>query len=139
MQKTLEQRVVDLETRVLALETTRRLPPDRKSDPNSPSPREFLMEKLPRTDTDKTLTAGFYIEMISGHASFDFDDIDRFYNEAKEASPANRRDPPYQLVEEGFFRKVGKRATGKNARNRWALTNDGIARVEHGFKSGGSR
>jgi hypothetical protein len=140
MKSTTEERLVALEARVLALEGKTMLSAHARSKENQGgSPREFLLAKVPRTDSDRTLTAGYYIEVISGKDSFNFDDVEDFYAQAKEAAPANRRDPPYQNVKKGYFREVGKRQTGMHARNRWALTNSGIARVDGGFGSGGRR
>ena len=121
------------------LESGSKPPGNRPEGDKIPNPRDFLISKSPTTDTEKTLVAGFYIEMLSGKDSFDFDDIEQFFHQAKEAVPANRRDPPYQLVEKGLFRKIGKRVLGKTARNRWALTNDGISRVESGFSGGSTK
>jgi len=130
-----ESRIAALERRVTDLESARAA--SRASTHGDtrakPSPREFLLDRAPKTDNDKTLAAGYHIEIIGGAESFDFDDVEKFYAAAKEASPANRRDPPYQNVKHGFFREVGKREVGMKARNRWALTNAGIARVETGF------
>jgi hypothetical protein len=132
----LEGRVADLESKVRALEQLfgENAPPLKTAA--KPSPREFLLAKAPKSDNDKTLAAGYYLEIISGGESFDFDQIEAFYGQAKEAAPANRRDPPYQNVKKGYFREVGKRRVGMHARNRWALTNSGIARVEGGFAMG---
>jgi hypothetical protein len=124
----LELRVRELEARVGQKAGS----PTARSE-TKPSPREFLLAHMPKSDNDKTLAAGYYIEMIAGNDSFNFDDIEAFYGQAKEAAPMNRRDPPYQNVRKGYFREVGKRQAGKNARNRWALTNLGIERVESGF------
>lgn len=125
----LEARVRQLETRdVRASATTAQATASDKL-----TPREFLLDRAPKTDNDKTLTAGYWLEILSGAESFDFDNIEQFYGAAKEAPPANRRDPPYQNVKKGYFREVGKREAGMKARNRWALTNSGIERVERGF------
>jgi hypothetical protein len=136
MTQDLETRLADLERRVAQLEAPRAAT-RASSTPTpklKPSAREFLLDRAPKTDLDKTLAAGYHIEIICGAESFDFDGIEGFYAEAKEAAPANRRDPPYQNVKKGYFREVGKRAGGMKARNRWALTNLGIARVESGFQ-----
>ena len=134
MSEPLEQRVAALEAGILALERRSMHEPSAPWGKTSPSPREFLLNKAPKSDSDKTLAAGYYIEIISGKDSFNFDDIEVFYGQAKEAAPANRRDPPYQNVTSGYFRKVGKRQVGGKARNTWAMTNLGIGRVERGFK-----
>lgn len=130
-----DHRLAELERRVTALEAARGAsPPTPTNGPEGkPSPREFLLERAPKSDNDRTLTAGYYIEIIGGAESFNFDGIEDFFGAAKEAVPANRRDPPYQNVKKGYFREVGPREVGMKARNRWALTNLGIARVEGGF------
>jgi len=135
MSADVEARLADFERRIAILEARggrRTSGPASRSEPK-PSPREFLIAHMPKNDGDRTLAAGYYIEIISGLDSFSFDDIEAFYTQAKEPAPANRRDPPYQNVKKGYFREVGKRQVGKMARNRWALTNLGIARVEAGF------
>lgn len=129
-----EARLGDLEIRVRALESRAPLPSGPRTTTPHATPREFLLEKKPRTDNDKILAIGYYLEMILREESFDFDRLYAVLGQAKEPVPANRRDPPYQNVKKGFFREVGKREAGMKARNRWALTNTGIARVEAGFK-----
>jgi len=134
MNESLENRIGALEARVTALEqrlTEKKLP--RETTDGILSPREFLLGKAPRGDNDTTLAAGYYLEILAKKDGFTFDDLADFYNQAKEALPANRRDPPYQNVKRGYFREIGGREAGKTARNRWALTNLGIERVEKGF------
>jgi hypothetical protein len=132
----LEERLSDLERRVSALEGTHAVPVI--SAPNSterpPSPREFLLSKTGADSlNDKVVVAGYYIEHYEGKDSFDHDDIARFLVTAKERPPANRRDVIYQNVKHGAIREVGPRAKGRTARNRWCLTNTGIAMVESNF------
>jgi len=134
MTEPLDARVAALEERVRVLELAHGEEPVRPELKNDAvSPREFLLSKAPKGDNDTTLAAGYYLEMIAAKESFTFDDLVDFYNRAKEAMPANRRDPPYQNVRRGYFREIGARESGKSARNRWALTNLGIDRVEKGF------
>jgi hypothetical protein len=134
MNSSVDERLADLEGRVRALESgppvVGRVPP--ASTPKQ-TPREFLLEKGPKSDNDKALAAGYYLELVSGEESFSAEQIEAFFGKAKESAPANRSDPPYQNVKKGYFREVGERQLGKGARNKWALTNSGIARVESGF------
>lgn len=135
MNAEIEEKIAKLEARVEAIERRLRSEAPKQLASPAKTPREFLLEVNPTSDNDKTLTAGYYLEMILGRPSFNFDDIDEFYAQAKEAAPANRRDPPYQNVKRGYFREVGQRQVGKNARNAWALTNSGVKRVEGRFTS----
>lgn len=135
MTKDTDLRIAELERRVAALEASSaepRVTPAGAAGGKT-SPREFLLEHAPKSDNDKTLAAGYYIEVIGGAESFDFDDIERFYAAAKEPAPANRRDPPYQNVRRGYFIEIGKREFGKTARNRWRVSNRGHDRVKSRF------
>jgi hypothetical protein len=134
MTSSIDERILSLESRVIALESRLDARPAPLVEREIPSPREFLIEKSPRSALDKTLAAGYYLQILGGADGFDLDNIEDFYARAKEAAPANRRDPPYQNVKKGFFREIGIRQAGMRARNKWALTSLGIARVEGGFK-----
>lgn len=137
MTEMLEDRMAALEARVLALEQNRNAVSRSAGQSDRLSPREFLLGKAPKTDNDKTLAAGYYIEVITGKESFTFEDLEVFYGQAKEQVPSNRRDPPYQNVRRGYFRELGAHTSGRKARNAWALTNSGIDRVEKGFPTRG--
>jgi len=132
----LEAWKADVERRLAALEVASRPPqaPGGRAPGKVVAPREFLLTKNPPSMNDRVLTAGYYIETVVGEESFDMDRLYAFLGQAKEALPANRRDPPYQNVKRGFFMEIGDRGRGKTARNRWSLTNAGIKRVESGFK-----
>lgn len=128
----------DVERRLAALEAaaapTANAPTPVRAAGKAVAPREFLLSKNPPSMNDMVLTAGYYIETVAGEESFDMDGLYEFLGKAKEALPANRRDPPYQNVKRGFFMEVGDREKGNTARNRWSLTNAGLKRVESGFK-----
>lgn len=133
----LEQRVVRLERRVSALEESRVAPVISAPAPveRPPSPREFLISKPgAKTIKDKSVLGSYYVEQYEHKDSFDHDDIARILLAAKERPPANRRDVAYQNVRRGVWREVGERAKGRTARNRWCLTNNGIALVERDFE-----
>jgi hypothetical protein len=136
--ESLEKRVEEVERRLLALEELGRGPPATTPKPAVPSPREFLQDKTPMTNNDKALAAGYYIEILTGKEFFGLNDLESFFNQAKEANPRNPSLPPFLNVKNGYFREVGEKDDGGRGKTRWALTNSGIARVEHGFKKGGS-
>jgi hypothetical protein len=126
----LEARVNDLERRMDRFESAGRSPAPRDAA-RPPSPREFLLSKSGATTlNDKVLLAGYYIENYEGKESFDYDDLTRFLAAAKESAPKNIRDAVFQNVKRGSFREVGERVRASTARNKWALANPGIARVE---------
>lgn len=137
MTESMEERVEKLERRVLALEEAGRFSPHNVPKHVVQSPREFLLDKNPKTDNDKTLAAGYYIEILSGKEFFGLTDLESFFDQAKEANPRNPSLPPFLNVKKGFFREVGKKDDGGKGRTRWALTNRGIARVEGWFEKEG--
>ena len=123
-------RVEALEQRVSALEGDGT---KAKTQTRESTPREFLLSKPTKSILDKTLLAGYYIETVMMRTDFDLDDLSRFFDAAKESQPANRRDPPHQLVKKGYFREVGERVQASTARNKWSLSNSGLKRVEDNF------
>jgi len=124
-------RVEALERRVSALEGGTVVPKDMGQHP--PTPREFLLSKNAKSQNDKTLLAAYYLEVLKGKTSFNLDDLEGFYDAAKETRPKNRRDAAFQNVKRGCFREVGDRVQASTARNEWALSNSGIKRVEENF------
>ncbi len=131
MSEDLTTRIAALERRVSALEATPVA--STPSRGHAPTPREFLLSKGPKSQNDKTLAAGYYLEMIQGKATFNLDHLEAFYEAAKEARPKNRRDAAFQNVKRGYFREVGDRVQASTAKNEWSLSNTGIKRVEDGF------
>ncbi|MFI5418648.1 MAG: hypothetical protein ACHQ2Y_07125 [Candidatus Lutacidiplasmatales archaeon] len=88
---------------------------------------------------DKTLLAGYYWQEVLEHPSFTLDDIAEFLRQSKETPPKNRRDATFQNVKRGTFAEEGPREQSSHAKNRWTVTNSGIARVEAGFKPRGAK
>ena len=132
----LEPRIAELERRVSALEGTRSVRVVSVPGPieQIPSPREFLLSKSgAKSINDKSVAASYYIEHYEHEEWFDHDGIARVMLAAKERPPKNRRDVAYQNVARGVWREVGPREKGKTAKNRWCLTNTGIALVERNF------
>jgi hypothetical protein len=133
----LQDQVNHLERRVAALEAAQRVRPAtelKKGKERPQSPREFLLSKNgAKGNNDLGAVAGYYIEMRLGKDGFDLDDLNRFYADAKEPRPKAYRDVVYQNVKRGVFRPLGKTVQSRTARNRWALTNTGIALVESNF------
>lgn len=134
--ETMAERLADLERRVAALERLNKPTAAVTVQPTGRpmSPREFLLSRSgARLLNDKALVAGYFIETLDGKESFAHDDLGHFLNASKETLPKNRRDITCVNVKRGTFREVGERVQASIAKNRWSLTNKGIAMVEANF------
>ena len=133
----IEARLLDHERRLASLEGGKAVAPvHRESAMATPvvvlAARDFLLSKHPKSLNDKVLVAGYYIEVILGEPSFNLDRLYGVFDQMRESPPGNRRDPPYNNENYGFFRPEGEKVYSRTANNRWTLTNAGRARVEDG-------
>jgi hypothetical protein len=133
--KQLAERLSSLETRVAKLEG--------RSDKTSAQPvaknrkalsvKEFLLEKQPANDVERTLAVGYYLEKHEGASSFNVDDITRNFQLAKEPTPGNVNDKVNMNIKKGHMTEATEK---KNKKKAWIVTNLGEQFVEHGFKLG---
>ena len=93
--------------------------------------REFMLEKEVITGTDKTLVLGYYLEKFEQLDSFNVDDIERAFREAKEPVPGNINEAVNKNIRKGFMMSSGE----KDGKNAWILTNSGEKFVD-GLKRG---
>jgi len=93
--------------------------------------REFMLEKEVITGTDKTLVLGYYLEKFEQLDSFNVDDIERAFREAKEPVPGNINEAVNKNIRKGFMMASGE----KDGKNSWILTNSGEKFVD-GLKRG---
>jgi len=132
--KTIKQRVEELEKRVAVLEA---LPPSHTSA--SPalkvkrsSAKEFLMTKELKTDTQKTLALAYYLEYIEGMGSFNAVDLEAVFRAAKEKLPKNINDVVNKNIARGLLMEAEERKDTKKA---WVLTATGEKYVEEKLKN----
>lgn len=97
--------------------------------------QELLNEKNPKTDVQKTLIFGYYLETVMGKKTFTKIDIDECYKNAKEQLPPNVSDKLFLNVKNGWIMPVGK--TGRQIE--YGLTRTGITIVEAGFNNKSER
>jgi hypothetical protein len=93
--------------------------------------REFMLQKEVITGTDKTLVLGYYLEKFEQLDSFNVDDIERAFREAKEPVPGNINEAVNKNIRKGFMMSSGE----KDGKNAWILTNSGEKFVD-GLKRG---
>ena len=129
IQKTIEQRLVELEVRLTKLESIL-LKPSTSINPEKikkVSAKEFLMTKDLKTETQKTLSLGYYLEYMEGIESFNVDDLVTAFQLAKEKRPKNMNDAVNKNIARGFLMEsVGK----KDAKKAWVVTSSGEKFIE---------
>lgn len=94
------------------------------------SVKEFLISKKPKTDIDKTLIIGYYLENSDNCLPFNAKDIENGFRNAKETSPKNVNDVINKNIRKGFMMEAKEKKDGKMA---WELTNLGEQCVVSGF------
>ena len=92
--KTIEQRLNELEERLMKLENIVVSPGASNpmgSRKKKLSVKEFLMTKEAKTEIKKVLILGYYLEHIEGMESFNATDIEAVFRSAKEKPPKKER------------------------------------------------
>jgi hypothetical protein len=92
------------------------------------SAKEFLMTKKHKTDTQKTLILGYYLENLSGISPFNTADIETAFRLAKEKLPANINDTVNKIIGRGLMMEAPEKKDSKKA---WVLTASGEKFVEN--------
>jgi len=125
----LEKSVGDLKRRVSRIEglLTRGT---HKTAKKPLSIREFVLQKSPRSDNDKTLCIAYFIEIHENTSPVTIEDLRKGFVCAKEKVPANLNDKVNQNIRKGYMMESGEEKDGKKA---WILTNLGEKCVESDF------
>lgn len=93
--------------------------------------KEFILSKEPKSDTQRTLAIGYFLENYIKKAEFTGDDIADAYRQAREPVPMNISDMLAKNARAGFI-MAGKEK--KEGRKTWTLTNTGVRIAVAGFK-----
>lgn len=96
-----------------------------------PSIRQFIIEKAPSDDVQKSLVIGYHLEKHGDCKSFNVKDIEKGFVDAREKVPGNVADKILKNVWKGHIMQVPEEKDGLKA---YALTNTGTKFVESGFK-----
>jgi hypothetical protein len=92
--------------------------------------KEFLLSKKPKSDVQKTLVIGYYLEKHEGYSSFNAADIEEGFGSAKETVPKNINLCIIRNVQKGHLAEAKEE---KNSHKAWYLTNTGEIFVENNF------
>jgi hypothetical protein len=95
------------------------------------SVKEFILQKQPHDDVQKTLVLGYYLEHYRSVSPFNGDDLKSLFREAKETVPKNINDKVYLSIEKGFMMEAQSKKDNKKA---WTLTGTGERYVENDLK-----
>ena len=129
MDKDVEIRFEALEKKVAILENLFKTKPEEIK--KIMSIKEFILEKCPTNDLQRTLVLGYYFEKYRGMSSFNVKDLENGFREAKEKVPANINDKVNQNIGKGYLMGSEQK---KNNSTSWLLTSSGERLVENGFK-----
>ena len=131
--KILEQRVEELEKRIARIETA--LPSNgialTVAKTKKLSPKEFLMTRELKRETQKALALGYYLEHIEGMENFNIVDLETVFRSAKERPPQNMNDTINKNIARGFLMETKEKKDSKKA---WILTSTGENHVEEKLK-----
>ena len=86
------------------------------------SPKEFILEKKPSGEVQKTLMLCYYIEHTMGLTPFNIDDLTKVFKLAKEVVPSNLNDKINKNIDKGYLVEDDERKDSKKA---WHLTASG--------------
>jgi hypothetical protein len=95
------------------------------------SPKEFLLERKPSGDVQKTLVLCYYIEHTMGLTPFNIDDLSKVFKLAKEAVPSNLNDKINKNIDKGYLVEADEK---KEAKKAWHLTVSGENFINQSIK-----
>jgi flagellar capping protein FliD len=135
-QKTIEERLSALEDRVTDLETIRSAGTALENQGSGMkgkkiSVKEFVLEKKPKGDVQKTLVLAHYMEKYENVTAINVDDLAKCFRLAKEPIPGNLNDKINMNIRKGHMTEAEEKKENKKA---WIVTNTGEQFIESGFK-----
>jgi hypothetical protein len=129
--KEIMKKLENHEHRILRLEG---LPQKINKEIKKLSIKEFILEKKPSDDVQKTLVIGYYLEHFEDMESFNVQDITEGFRAARETVPSNVNDKVNSNIEKGYFMVAKEK---KDKLKAWYLTNSGEKFVEKGLNTEG--
>jgi len=131
MEEDVKKILEDHEKRISALENltkgSKSLTPSKAK-----SLKEFIIEKNPKSDVNKTLSIAYYLEKFENQNLVTSKDIAEGYRRAKEKVPKNVTDMIQKNIAKGFMEESD---TEKENQKAWYITNSGERFVENDFKT----
>jgi|ERR1035438_9428680 hypothetical protein len=131
-----ERRIKSLEQKMGVGEAVAQQLPPQSVQPVPVAPkvhsiRQFMVEKSPTDDVQRSLVIGYYLEKQSGLASFNAKDIEKGFLDAREKVPGNVADKILKNVWKGHMMQV---KDDKDSLKAYVLTNAGTKFVDSGIK-----
>ena len=93
--------------------------------------KEFILQKKPKSDIQKTLAIGYYLEKFRNFSSFNANDLKKGFREAREKIPPNIPDKIQKNIAKGHMMEADAEKDGLKA---YMLTESGEKLVENGFE-----
>lgn len=93
--------------------------------------KEFLIERPPTTDIQRTLAVGYFFETHAGMASFTRNDLEKGYRDAKEPTPSNIGVNIKHCIGHGHMMEADEKKNNKTA---YTVTRSGEQFVAAGYK-----
>ena len=92
---------------------------------------EFIAEKKPKSDVEKTLVIGYYLEIMENEPTFNILDIEAMFRKAKEPVPNNINLCVHSNIRKRFIMEAEEKKDNLKA---WSLTQTGIDYINSGLK-----
>lgn len=128
-QKTIEERLGALEKRVSSLETQQNQ--ESKTNRRKLTLKEFVLEKNPKGNVQKTLIISSYLQNCENMSSVNTAELTKYFRSAREPVPKNLNDIVNQNIKKGHMFEAEEKKNGKKA---WFVTNTGEQFIKNGFK-----
>mgnify|MGYP001561850677 CR=1 FL=1 len=121
-------RINELEQRVAKIEKQMGGGTAPRATGKKQSAKEFLISKIVKTETQKVLALGYFLEHMGGAPSFNVPDLEASFRAAKEKLPKNMNDAVNKNITRGFLMEAEAKKDSKKA---WYLTSTGERYVEN--------
>jgi nitrogen regulatory protein PII-like uncharacterized protein len=122
------KKLEDHERRISALE---KIPESGVNKRKRISIKEFILEKNPTDDVQKTLVIGYYLEHFRGISPFNTKGLAEGFREAREPVPININDKVNSNIAKAYMMDAGEKKDNLKA---WVLTNSGERFVNENLK-----
>ena len=123
------EKLEELEKRLDKLE---RVPGKQVNEGKVLSLKEFMLNKKPSDDLQKTLVIGYYLEHYSGEKSFNVRDLVEGFRSARESVPGNVNNKVDINIRKGHMMDAKEK---KDKLKAWVLTNSGEKFVGNELKT----
>ena len=131
----IEKMLNDHEARLKKLEGKSMSIPVTEGNNSSPNRQislpEFVIEKKPQDDLQRTIVFAYYLEKFESQEYFNAEDIQNCFLRAKASKPANINDKINKCVQKALLSEHPQKKDGKKA---FYLTATGANLIEAGFE-----